>query len=820
MDCISAPNDGLNPSVILTVEGAPLTAQYVFNVPDAVSRFCLEHKLRPGLGLRGVFVTGTGHELLGLPGLVMRLRGDGHGAFELFGAGEVGEYVRLMTNVCSWKAPAVLVHGFGRGGEGDTTCLYEDEHVRVWALWDGGEAEGERAGEDDGGDVGGFAGPSGLDRADVLEQLRSLAPARGAQKHSVFGRRYVKCADVEYGDVWMREGRDERKYVAPGRTLLGYACYVKGADEVVVVSGYVEDVGARFGVLRRHWLVRGCVDRQGSRVAVTMVLAGGGSVPRDVLDAERDSVRVIALPTVGNVESNDGTLGFDSTAETAARLHLLCPHAFPAPYAWKYLREAGDDMQRSEDTEGAEGAEGKQPRSGAFRMTIGAATHGAVYVPYASDSTITSIEELRMRCGKAAEFLEALEDDEREALDELRDTIRASASSRRMLDGARGGGERDRKGDMDGVPANNRSAAADLRQRLLGNGRIEGKRKRAQAGAVDPKEAGEEAGEENTGGEANAADGATTASDLVAPYVLFLGTGSAEPSKYRGPSGILVKIPFMADDYLLLECGEGTFGQLVRMFGHAGAMERLAKLRCVWISHRHADHMSGLVELLCWRATCAPSSLKEPELMVLGPQACVRWLRSLRHVDGLRMGRFRVEPLWTAHKSHASRQMQRRIRARMTCTPVQHCTDAFAVSFVFGIGANDGSDDGGTGVHDGFDDLGSLRAPETFKLVYSGDTEPCEALVRDGQGADMFIHEATFENDMVRWVLTSTDVRPRFERTEYLTLLHSRSAFFRQGRPVEEALDGARGGVAGAARRRQARGSYPLQSAVPQVPQD
>ena len=39
VDCISAPNDGLNPSVILTVEGAPLTAQYVFNVPDAVSRF-------------------------------------------------------------------------------------------------------------------------------------------------------------------------------------------------------------------------------------------------------------------------------------------------------------------------------------------------------------------------------------------------------------------------------------------------------------------------------------------------------------------------------------------------------------------------------------------------------------------------------------------------------------------------------------------------------------------------------------------------------------------------------------------------------------
>jgi hypothetical protein len=42
----------------------------------------------------------------------------------------------------------------------------------------------------------------------------------------------------------------------------------------------------------------------------------------------------------------------------------------------------------------------------------------------------------------------------------------------------------------------------------------------------------------------------------------------------------------------------------------------------------------------------------------------------------------------------------------------------------------------------------SRRAPlprQGWKLVYSGDTRPCEALVRAGAGATLLIHEATFE---------------------------------------------------------------------------
>lgn len=35
--------------------------------------------------------------------------------------------------------------------------------------------------------------------------------------------------------------------------------------------------------------------------------------------------------------------------------------------------------------------------------------------------------------------------------------------------------------------------------------------------------------------------------------------------------------------------------------------------------------------------------------------------------------------------------------------------------------------------------------PQGWKLVYSGDTRPCERLVRAGAGATLLIHEATFE---------------------------------------------------------------------------
>ena len=64
--------------------------------------------------------------------------------------------------------------------------------------------------------------------------------------------------------------------------------------------------------------------------------------------------------------------------------------------------------------------------------------------------------------------------------------------------------------------------------------------------------------------EKNVSSGSGVSADLY-PVVTMLGTGSSVPSKYRNVTGILVETE--PDSWILLDCGEGTFGQMVRLYG-------------------------------------------------------------------------------------------------------------------------------------------------------------------------------------------------------------------------------------------------------------
>ena len=57
-----------------------------------------------------------------------------------------------------------------------------------------------------------------------------------------------------------------------------------------------------------------------------------------------------------------------------------------------------------------------------------------------------------------------------------------------------------------------------------------------------------------------------------ASSVLFLGTGCAEPSDWRGGSAIMIRLDSNRKA-ILLDCGEGTYGQMVRYLGPSGAAE-------------------------------------------------------------------------------------------------------------------------------------------------------------------------------------------------------------------------------------------------------
>ncbi|XP_049632801.1 zinc phosphodiesterase ELAC protein 2 [Suncus etruscus] len=213
------------------------------------------------------------------------------------------------------------------------------------------------------------------------------------------------------------------------------------------------------------------------------------------------------------------------------------------------------------------------------------------------------------------------------------------------------------------------------------------------------------------------------------PEIIFLGTGSAIPMKIRNVSSTLVNIS--SEKSLLLDCGEGTFGQLCRHFGDE-VDKILSTLSGVFVSHLHADHHTGLINILLQRER-ALSSMGKPfcPLLVVAPTQLKAWLQQyhnqcqqiLHHVNMipakcLQKGAEVSSP--TVEKLIALLLETCDLEEFQTCL-VRHCKHAFGCALVHTSG---------------------------WKVVYSGDTMPCEALIQMGKDATLLIHEATLEDGL------------------------------------------------------------------------
>ncbi|MEW5318244.1 MAG: hypothetical protein WDW38_009482 [Sanguina aurantia] len=149
---------------------------------------------------------------------------------------------------------------------------------------------------------------------------------------------------------------------------------------------------------------------------------------------------------------------------------------------------------------------------------------------------------------------------------------------------------------------------------------------------------------------ASASEAAAPATAAVAPVLEAVASAPAavagDVEMDGGGGGELAGAAGVADrasepgPCMLLDAGEGTYGQLVRMFGPEGAMAQVASLQVVWLSHQHADHVLGLPQLLDVRASLHPPPAHP--LLVVGPWVVQRWIQKL----------LPLHPGWDVHFVH------------------------------------------------------------------------------------------------------------------------------------------------------------------------
>lgn len=218
------------------------------------------------------------------------------------------------------------------------------------------------------------------------------------------------------------------------------------------------------------------------------------------------------------------------------------------------------------------------------------------------------------------------------------------------------------------------------------------------------------------------------------PEVVFLGTGSAVPSKLRNTSNILLNFHSPKEASVILDCGEDSYGQLFRHYGSERLKEILRNLKLIYISHQHADHHIGLIKLLKARQPLT----KEPVIILLPPniESIIEFHN--RNFEDLTLSyeiistkALKTNPTISLLADNETAKLKQALYKKLnglleniTVVPVQHCSNSCAVVMQFNIGHSD---------------------MKTFTIAYSGDARPSDDLVIAGKQCDLLIHEATFD---------------------------------------------------------------------------
>jgi ribonuclease Z len=231
--------------------------------------------------------------------------------------------------------------------------------------------------------------------------------------------------------------------------------------------------------------------------------------------------------------------------------------------------------------------------------------------------------------------------------------------------------------------------------------------------------------------------------------VLFLGTAGSMPTVQRAPSSTLVR---RGGDRILIDCGEGTQRQLLRSIG-------LPDVEHIFLTHYHADHFLGLPGMLKTFALRG----REVPLTVYGPRGLHSLMADLRRVYGKLTYEVRRQEL---EPSQAVSFDGFQIGAYGAVHGLEALGYAlfederpgrFDLERARSLGVPEGPAFGRLQRGEAVQADGRVIEPAEVmgdarpgrRLVFTGDTEPCDATVAVASGAQLLVHDGTFADDEI-----------------------------------------------------------------------
>lgn len=230
--------------------------------------------------------------------------------------------------------------------------------------------------------------------------------------------------------------------------------------------------------------------------------------------------------------------------------------------------------------------------------------------------------------------------------------------------------------------------------------------------------------------------------------ITFLGTGGSTPTPNRNPSTIAVN---REGELMLFDCGEGAQQQMMRA-------KTGMKITAIFLTHFHADHVLGIPGLL---QTMALQGREEP-LEIYGPRYVDKFLHHLLAL-GYAGRSFEVRAIELSPGDVVR-------RAGYEIRTVKTVHNVVSIGYVLDEDTRPGRFNRERAIELGikpgplFAKLQSGRSiivddkeikPEQVlgpprpgrKIVYTGDTRPCESVIEASSNADLLIHDGSLSEE-------------------------------------------------------------------------